>query len=236
MSEWATKRFWKDATVETVADGFAIRLDGRPVRTPAKTELVVPSRTLAEGIAEEWRAQGERVDPMTMPLTRAANAALDKVVPQHAEVASNLAEYGGSDLICYRAPGPEGLVARQVAAWDPLVAKAAERFGAELRVTQGIVPVPQSPTALDALRARVAAMDAWELTALSEFVSLSGSLIIGLAAMEGDPPEPLWQASRVDEDWQAEQWGVDEAEAGRVDAKRAAFFQAHCFLTALRAG
>ena len=233
MSEWAPKRFWTDATVEPVAEGHAVRLDGRSVRTPRKVELVVPSRSLAEGIADEWRAQGERVDPTSMPLTRAANATLDKVVPQMAEVAAGLVEYGGSDLLCYRAAGPDALVSRQAAVWDPLLAWAATEIGARLVLTEGVIPVAQPDPALDALHRRVEAFSAWELTALSEFVSLSGSLVIGLAAMEGQDAGTLWAASRVDEDWQAEQWGLDAEEAERVAIRRAAFVQAARYLELL---
>ncbi|WP_299840985.1 ATP12 family chaperone protein [uncultured Jannaschia sp.] len=233
MSEWAPKRFWTDASVESVPQGHAVRLDGRSVRTPLKTELVVPSRALAEGIADEWRAQGERIDPLSMPLTRAANATLDKVVPQRAEVAAGLAEYGGSDLLCYRAAGPDALKARQASAWDPLLAWAASELGARLVLTEGVIPVDQPDSALDALRRRVAAFSVWELTALSEFVSLSGSLVIGLAAMDGQDAGALWAASRVDEDWQAEQWGLDAEEAERVAIRRAAFLQAARYLERL---
>ncbi|WP_299816139.1 ATP12 family protein [uncultured Jannaschia sp.] len=230
MSEWSPKRFWTDATVEAVPRGHAVRLDGRSVRTPLKTELVVPSAALAEGIASEWRAQKERIDPLSMPLTRAANATLDKVVPQRAEVVTGLSEYGGSDLLCYRAPGPGSLTARQAAAWDPLLAWAATEFGARLVLTEGVVPVSQPDATLDALRRRVAALSDWELTALSEFVSLSGSLVIGLAAMDRQDVEGLWAASRIDEDWQAEQWGLDAEEAERIAARRAAFLQAAVYL------
>ncbi|MGB3556744.1 MAG: ATP12 family chaperone protein, partial [Jannaschia sp.] len=119
MSDWKARRFWTDAEVVREGDGFAVRLDGKPVRTPAKAPILLPSRALAEGIADEWRAQTEMVDPLSMPLTRAANATIDKVMPQRAEVAANLAEYGGSDLLCYRATDPDALIAAQAAAWDP---------------------------------------------------------------------------------------------------------------------
>lgn len=235
MSEWKPKRFWTDATVETLDDGFTVRLDGRPVHTPLKTQIAIPGRALALGVAEEWGAQGDIIDPRSMPLMRAVNATLDKVVPQQAEVAANLGDYGGSDLLCYRAAGPETLVARQAAAWDPMLDWADNHFGARLIVTQGVIPVGQPANATEALRAQVAALTPWELTALSEFVTLTGSLILGLAAMDGQAPDDLWPRSRVDEDWQAEYWGQDEEEAARIAVKQAAFVQASQYLTLLRA-
>ncbi|SDZ52995.1 Chaperone required for the assembly of the F1-ATPase [Jannaschia faecimaris] len=234
MSEWKAKRFWTQATVETLEQGYGVRLDGRPVRTPLKTVIAMPTRALAEGVAAEWDAQEQVINPMIMPLTRAVNATLDKVVPQQAEVAANLAEYGGTDLLCYRAAGPVALLERQVAAWDPMLDWADANLGARLNVTQGVMHVAQPANALEALRARVHAKTPWELTALSEFVTLTGSLILGLAAMDGHHPDDLWPLSRIDEDWQAEQWGADEEEAGRIGLKRGAFTQAHRYLMLLR--
>lgn len=236
MSEWKAKRFWAKATVETAEGGFAVHLDGRPVRSPLKTLIALPSRALAGGIAAEWDAQAEVIDPLSMPLTRAANATLDKVVPQQAEVAANLAEYGGTDLLCYRAAGPDTLVARQAEAWDPMLEWADTELGARLSVTQGIMHVTQPANAVEALRARVAALSPWELTALSEFVTLSGSLVLGLAAMSGQPSARLWPLSRIDEQWQIDQWGEDAEEAARVAVKAAAFAQAERYLGLLRAG
>ncbi|MEM7643484.1 MAG: ATP12 family protein [Pseudomonadota bacterium] len=235
MTEWKARRFWEDATVQPVDGGFAVRLDGRSVRTPLKTELAVPTHALADGIAREWRAQVETVDPISMPLTRAANATLDKVIPQRAEVAAGLAEYGGSDLLCYRADGPQGLIDRQAEAWDPLLAWAADRFGVRLVITSGVMPAMQPETGQAILRAHLDGLSPWDLTALSEFVSLSGSLVLGLAVLEGRDAEDIWTRSRVDETWQAEQWGEDEEEAARVAVKRADFLQARRYLDLLRA-
>jgi chaperone required for assembly of F1-ATPase len=236
MTEWRARRFWTEATVVEAEGGHTVRLDGRPVRSPLKTLLVMPSEALARGVAEEWQAQDEVIDPLSMPLTRAVNAALDKVVPQRDEVAAHLAEYGESDLLCYRAEVPEALAARQSELWDPLLDWMAEAHGARLAVTTGVMPAVQPANAVEAVRARVAAMDPWELTAFSEFVTLSGSLVLGLAVMEGRlPPEDAWDRSRVDESWQIEQWGEDEEEAERIAVKRAAFLQAKTYLDLLRA-
>ncbi|SFJ50594.1 ATP12 family chaperone protein [Jannaschia pohangensis] len=236
MSEWKARRFWTAATTEDVDGGHAVRLDGRPVRTPLKTELIVPSRALAQAIALEWDAQEEVIRPASMPLTRAANSTLDKVRPQREAVIADLAGYGGTDLLCYRASAPESLVMRQNAEWDPLIDWAATALGARLVVTTGVIPVEQPKAATDALRARVDALSNWEVTALSEFVTLSGSLVLALAVMEGRPAADIWPLSRLDEDWQAEQWGHDEDEAARIAIKREAFLQAERYLGLVRAG
>ncbi|WP_146591760.1 ATP12 family chaperone protein [Puniceibacterium confluentis] len=230
MSEWAPKRFWTAADVAQVADGYGVTLDGRPVKTPAKAPLVVPTQALAEAVAAEWRAQGDKIDPTSMPFTRGANAAIDKVRIQHAEVADMLAAYGDSDLLCYRAESPAELVARQAAAWDPLLEWAEAEFGARLEARAGVMHVAQDPAALRPLRDAVHRLDAFALAAFHDLVSLSGSLVLGFAALRGHAPaEELWTLSRIDEDWQQELWGGDE-EAEEVAArKKAAFLQAQKF-------
>ncbi len=216
---WAAKRFWTAATAEAAAGGWTVQLDERAVRTPAKAAFVLPTQAMAQAAAAEWDAQRGAVDPATMPVTRSANAALDKVTPQFAEVVEALAAYGGTDLLCYRAEGPAGLVARQ-AAWDGLLDWAAARFGARLAVTAGVVPVAQDAGALGRLRARLAAMTPFELTAAHDLVALTGSLVLGLAVAEGRlSVDEAWRLSRIDEDWQAEVWGTDD-EAGDAAARR----------------
>ncbi|WP_116133391.1 ATP12 family chaperone protein [Tropicimonas sp. IMCC34043] len=227
MADWKIKRFWKAAEAVAAGDGWTITLDGRPVRTPAKAPLIVPSRALAQRLVLEWDAQEGEIDPLSMPMTRSANAAIDKVVPQFAEVSELIAAYGETDLCCYRAEAPEALVAQQAEAWDPLLDWAASAFAAPLRVTVGIAPVPQPEASLVALRQRVAAEDAFALTALHDLVALSGSLVLGLAAIEGvlDPDE-LWRRSRIDEIWQENQWGADEMAVTSASIKHAAFLHA----------
>jgi chaperone required for assembly of F1-ATPase len=220
VSGWVPKRFWKEAQVDRVDGGFAVRLDGRPVRTPAKTPLVVPTLAMAEAIAVEWGAQEGVVKPLTMPVTRSANAALDKVAVQFDEVAGLIAAYGGSDLLCYRATGPDRLIARQAEAWDPLLDWAVTALHAPLVVTQGIVPVSQPETSLTRLSARVSACTAFELTALHDLVAITGSLVLGLAVTDVRlDPETAWTLSRIDETWQADLWGRDE-EAEAMEVKR----------------
>lgn len=235
MSDWAAKRFWKAVDVTETPGGFSVALDGRLVRTPAKSSLVLPSRALAEAVAVEWDAQDDKIQPLTMPNTRSANAAIDKVVPQRAEVVQMLADYGDSDLICYRADAPEGLVARQSQAWDPLMGFARETLGAPLDARAGVIHVPQDPVSLAALHHHTDQLTPFELTAFHDLVSLSGSLVIGFATIRDfDTVEALWQASRIDEAWQIEQWGDDEDATEQAEIKRAAFRHAAAFFRLVR--
>ena len=230
MNAWVAKRFWTDVSVVSTADGFAIKLDGRPVKTPAKTPLVVPSIEMAESIAAEWRAVDEKIDPEVMPFTRSANAALDKVSTQFTEVAEMLAAYGGSDLLCYRATTPAALVERQEQAWDPILDWAFETFGARLTTTAGIMPIAQGADSIEALSKPLFDSTPFQLTALHDLVSLSGSLVLALKVTQGNlPPETAWSLSRIDETWQAEQWGVDEEAEQLAQVKRLAFDHAALF-------
>lgn len=226
MAEWAPKRFWTSADVaeSEAAQGWQVLLDGRVVKTPAKRPLVVPTCVMAHAIAAEWDAQGDTVDPATMPVTRSANAAIDKVAIQFEEVADLVADYGGSDLLCYRAASPVELVARQAEAWTPLLDWAREALDAPLDVTTGVMPIAQPTESLANLHAGVHALHPFELTAFSEFVALTGSLVMGFAAARGaQHPDALWHASRVDELWQIEQWGPDDEAQAVTDRKKGEF-------------
>jgi chaperone required for assembly of F1-ATPase len=230
MSEWKAKRFWKAAEVDARDDGFAVRLDGRPVKTPAKAPLLVPTLSMARAIAAEWDAQDDVIDPHSMPVTRAANAAIDKVRHQHAEVAQMIADYGDADLLCYRAASPVELIQRQAQAWDPLLDWAADSFSVRLHTVTGVMHAPQDQADLAVLAGHVHKMDAFVLTAFHDLVSLSGSLIIGFATLSGyRAPEELWQISRVDELWQQELWGVDEEAAEHAARKENDFLAAKRF-------
>jgi chaperone required for assembly of F1-ATPase len=231
MTGWnSAKRFWKNAGVRETDDGFAIELDGRPLKTPAKTPVVVPTRAMADAIAAEWDAQGDQIEPLSMPVTRCANSALDKVALQHAEVADMLAEFGGTDLLCYRADSPEALVKRQADTWDPVLDWAAETLGARLKPVSGVMFQGQDPEALESLRLRVHEMDNFELAAFHDLVCLSGSLVLGFAAVSNlTPIEELWSYSRLDESWQEEQWGTDEEAKEQEEIKKSAFLNAHFF-------
>lgn len=235
MSGWARKRFWKTVEVAEAEGegGFAIALDGRRIKTPAKSPLLLPTRALAELVAEEWRAQGTVIDPETMPATRFANAAIDKVRGQRHEVAEMLTAYGETDLLCYRAEAPTELIERQAAAWDPLLDWAAERFGVGWVRTSGVMPARQPAGTLSRLATHVERFTPFQLTAFHDLVAMPGSLVIGLAATEGHAtPETLWEASRIDEDWQVEQWGRDDDAAALAEQRRRSFLRAARFFAA----
>ncbi len=227
MSEWKAKRFWKAASVMEVEGGFTIELDGRGVKTPAKQAMRVPTHAMASAIATEWDAQVDVINPNTMPVTKTANAAIDKVTVQHGEVAEMLAAYGDSDLLCYRAEAPEELIERQNEQWNPMLDWAAEKLNARLHPRTGVIHAPQASAAVEALSIRTHALDSYELAAFHDLVSLSGSLVLGFAAALGArPADELWTISRLDELWQEEQWGKDDDATALALIKRDAFLHA----------
>jgi chaperone required for assembly of F1-ATPase len=227
MSEWKARRFWKTALVRPAETGFEIFLDDRPLRTPGKQPLVLPVEGLARAVAQEWDAQEDVIDPNSMPLTRAANSAIEKVMPQFAAVADMLAEYGGTDLLSYRADQPAELVHRQAEAWDPLVDWAARDLRAPLRITHGVIPIAQDPQVLARLRRHLDDLDPLGLTALHDLVTLPGSLILGLAVVRDriDAAE-AFRLSRIDEDFQIERWGQDEEAQAAAESRRTAMLNA----------
>jgi len=234
MSDWKAKRFWKETTVEACDTGFRVLLDGRPVKTPAKTSFAVPTRALAEKIAAEWEAQEEEIRPDTMPFTRMANSAIDKVTPQHSAVAEMLAEYGGTDLICYRADGPQELIDLQAQGWDPLLAWAKNALNATLTPVQGVMFASQPEDSLARLEEQVKSLEPFQLAAFHDLVALSGSLIIAFAVIRGhDSADNLWDMSRIDESWQTSQWGEDEENEQMVGVKRQSFLDAAQFYALL---
>jgi chaperone required for assembly of F1-ATPase len=220
------KRFYKTAEAVGAPGGFLIQLDGRPVRTPARLPLALPTALLGEAVAAEWAAQGEDIDPRSMPFTGLANAAIDQIAPNRESFAAGVAAYGESDLLCYRSDGPAVLVERQQAAWDPLLDWAMQRYDITLRTTQGIVHVAQPPETIARLGKVVAGFDVFLLAGLSTLVTLSGSLVCGLAIVEGGRDQSkVWAAAELDESWQTEQWGED-AEASERRALRKSEFDA----------
>jgi chaperone required for assembly of F1-ATPase len=230
MSGWAARRFWTTASAVPAEGGFAVHLDTRPLRTPLKVPLVLPTLALAEAVAGEWQSQGDTVNPATMPFTRTANSAIDTVARQFDVIARMLSDYGGTDLLCYRAEGPAELVALQARGWDPLLDWAAAALGAPLQATVGIVHVAQPAASLDILHQQVCRMSEFQLAAFHDLVAISGSLILALALVHGRlTVAEAWQLSRIDEDWQISLWGEDEEAAEIVRLKEAAFRQADRF-------
>ncbi|MGN6277914.1 MAG: ATP12 family chaperone protein [Sphingomonas sp.] len=224
------KRFWRDVTVE----GGEVRLDGRPVRTPGRAPLAIPYPRLAEAIADEWRAVEGEIDPRAMPLTGLANAAIDRIAPDPAAFAAGLANYGESDLLFYRAESPGELVARQRAAWDPLLDWARERYDVHFEVTSGVMHRAQPEATVARLTEAMAARKPFELAGLSPVVTVTGSLVAALALIEGaSDAESVWRAARIDDDWQTEQWGEDDHAIRTRDSHRADFDAGVRFLSLL---
>lgn len=234
MSGPPPRRFWSAVSVVAGAAGHGVLLDARRLNTPAGKPLEVPTEALARAIAAEWAAVAERVRPEHLPLTRAANVAIDRVAVAPGPVVEAVAAYGETDLLCYRAEAPEGLCRRQAEGWDPWLDWAARCIDARLMTIAGVMHQRQNPRAVAALRAAVARCDAFHLTALHDLVALSGSLVLGLAVLERAlAPATAWELSRIDEDWQASQWGEDAEAAAVAARKRDDFLRAARFLDLL---
>jgi chaperone required for assembly of F1-ATPase len=228
------KRFWSKTEAVASERGWAIELDGKPLRTPGREALKVPTAALAEAIVAEWASVGDRVEPREMPLTGFANAAIDRVAPERAAFAAALGRYADGDLACYRAAAPRELVARQSASWDSLLAWGRRRFDVDFRTTSGIVHVPQPPATVERLAHAVAALDPFQLAGLSPLVTIGGSLLAALAIVErGLTVEQAWAAVTVDETWQLEQWGSDAEAERALENRRRDFFAAARFLQLL---
>jgi chaperone required for assembly of F1-ATPase len=228
------KRFWKTVSVEREGDGWAIKLDGRPVRTPARAALMVPTEALAGAIAGEWRAVPDEIDPRAMPLTGFANAAIDRVAPNGEAFARGLARYAEADLACYRAEGPQTLVARQEEQWGKLLAWARRRYDVDFATTCGLMHVAQPGATVERLSHAVAALDSFRLAGLSPLVTIGGSLLAALAVEEkAITPEDAWDAVSIDERWQLEQWGSDAEAEAALENRRRDFFAAARFLELL---
>jgi chaperone required for assembly of F1-ATPase len=209
------RRFYRQVGVAESEEGFAVHLDDRPIRTPARRALAVPTRALAQALADEWDAQRDIIDPLAMPLTRLANVIIDGVVDAPAAVAAEIAKYLGSDLLFYRAESPARLVQRQAQAWDPVVAWAHDALGARFVPVEGVMHVAQPEGALAAARAAIP-RDPWRLGAVHSMTTLTGSALIALAVLHGQlNAEEAWAAAHVDEDWNMDLWGRDELALSR---------------------
>ncbi len=228
------KRFYARAGVAEADGGFAVTLDGKPIRTPSGRQVVAPTREIAEAIAAEWNAQAEMINPLTMPLTRFANSVVEAVADRADAVADDVAKYLGTDLLFYRAGHPEALVAKEAAHWDPILFWAAETLGAHFILAEGIVHVAQPETAVAAARGAFPE-DPWSIAALHVVTTLTGSALLALALAHGvRDAEQVWAAAHVDEDWNIEKWGMDEEVAARRAARLVDFRAAVRILTALK--
>lgn len=217
------KRFYKEVTVGEGPEGFAVLLDGKPVKTPSRRPLAAPGRLIAEALAAEWAAQGEWVDPATMPVTRLANSIIEGVADQVEAVAADIAKFFETDLLFYRADGPDGLVKRQGTQWDPVLDWMRDELGARFMLAEGIRYVPQAEAATRAARAALP-RDPWTVGALHSVTTLTGSALLALALLRGfRDADAIWQAAHVDEDWNFETWGRDEIALERRAARRAEF-------------
>jgi chaperone required for assembly of F1-ATPase len=228
------KRFYADAGVGEADGGYTVTLDGKPIKTPSGRTVVVPARALAEMIAAEWSAQGEFIEPLTMPLTRFANSVVQGVVDQAEAVKDDVAKYFASDLLFYRAGHPEGLVAHEAEHWDPVLFWAKDALGAHFILAEGVMHVRQPDAAIAAARGALPG-DPWMIAALHVITGLTGSALLALALFHGViEADQVWAAAHVDEDWNAEKWGVDDEVAARKAAKLVDFNAVAAALKELR--
>ena len=230
------KRFWKSAAAVEKDGGWGVELDGKPLRTPAREALLVPTEALAEAIVAEWSSVESEIDPRAMPLTGLANAAIDRVSIDKESFAKDLARYAEADLACYRAEGPQPLIERQAKEWDALLGWGQRRFDVDFKTTSGIVHVAQPPATVERLAHAISTLDPFRLAALSPLVTIGGSLLAALGVLEGAfEPEQAWDAVTVDDRWQLEQWGSDAEAEAALASRRWDFLAAARFLELLEA-
>ena len=228
------KRFYTSAGIAEAEGGFAVTLDGKPIRTPSGRHVVAPNRAIADAIAAEWNAQVETISALTMPLTRFANSVGEGVIDRADAVADDVANYLGTDLLFYRAGNPEALVAREAAHWDPILFWAANELGAHFILAEGILHVAQPDSAIKAARG-VFPDDPWSVAALHVVTTLTGSALLALALLHGvRNADEVWAAAHVDEDWNIEKWGIDEEVAARRATRLVDFTAAVTILKALK--
>ncbi|HET7707965.1 MAG TPA: ATP12 family protein [Sphingomicrobium sp.] len=231
------KRFWKQAEPVFQDGQWAVMLDGRPVRTPARVALAVPTEALARAIADEWNGVADRIEPRGLPLTGLANAAIDRVSPDRESFATGLGNYAKGDLACYRVEGPAALVARQEKHWDALLGWARRRYDVDFRTTVGIVHVDQPAATVEQLTHALAVLDPFRLAGLASLVTIGGSLVAALAVLDmALPVADAWEAVTVDDRWQLEQWGADAEAEEALENRRRDFFAAAHFLKLLSSG
>lgn len=235
MAVWAQKVFWSEVSVAQSANGFTILLDERGLKTPLKAVLEVPTEKLALVIADEWRGLEKEVDPQKLPMTKLANSAIDNVAVQFEPIIEMLAEYAVTDLLCYRTTSPVGLADRQEQIWQPLLLWFEKNHGVTLNVGSGVMPITQSADVLGRCRGLLETYSNFELAAVYDLISLSGSFVIGLAtADEYLTVSDGWSASRIDEDWQIQEWGDDEVARSLAQTRKIAFERAAFVLNLLK--
>lgn len=233
MAEWEQRVFWSDVNVAATDDGYQVLLDGRGVKTPAKARLIVPTQKLADQIAVEWRSLENKVDPEKLPVTKLANSAIDNVAEQSEAIIDMLVEYATTDLLCYRATSPKGLADRQEQIWQPLLNWFSDVHNVRLEVGSGVMPIRQSTAVLVDCAVLLKSYSDFELAAVYDLITLTGSFVIGLAAASGEiSVADAWTASRIDEDWQIAEWGEDE-DATSLAATRQQAFERAAFVLAL---
>lgn len=229
------RRFWRDVTVEQSAYGLAIRLDGKPVKTPLKAELILPTRALADAVIAEWEAVAGKIEPAAMPMTGFANAAIDRIRPERDNFVRAISAYGETDLFCYRTEAGEPLAVRQAEIWEPWLDWARIRYDVGFNVIEGIMPRPQPTETIARLQAAVASRGTFELAAMAKLAHLSGSLVATLALVEqAGTVHELWAASCLDEIWQEELWGEDYFATKNRNDREVEFKQAAQFLRTLK--
>ncbi len=229
-----SKRFYKVVSVERQDDGFGLHLDGRPVKTPLKSALMMPTEGLAQAVAAEWESQEEHIDPSSMLLTKLCNTALDRVGEDRARIVDEIVDYANADLLCYRAQGPQELLTRQCELWDPVLDWAASELGARFLITEGVVHQNQDDVCLKAFRRFVDDLSDHAIAGYHNAMTMTGSAVLAAAAMKGRlNSEEAWSLAHVDEDWQIEHWGADEEEAARRAGRREEFLGVLVYLSLL---
>lgn len=235
------RRFYKDVTLGEVPDaktpGYQVMLDGRGVKTVGGAAQIAPTLSLGEALASEWRRQGAEIDPASLPLRDMADYVIDVVASDPARIAEGLISYAETDTLCYRADPEEPLYARQMAVWEPLLARFESDYGLRLVRVSGVVHRPQPPETLEILRARLLTLDPFTLAGVETMTTLAASLVTGLAALDAngeDEPLALWQAACLEEEWQAELWGREEEAEERRRLREAAFLRASGFTRLVR--
>lgn len=228
------KRFYEQVTVQRQDNGFGLHLDGRPVKTPLKSALFMPTEALAEAVANEWESQEEHIDPSSMLLTKLCNTAVDRVGEDRERIVDEIVDYANADLLCYRAQGPQELLLRQGELWDPVLDWAANELGARFQITEGIVHQNQDAACLRAFRRFVADLGNHTIAGYHNAMTMTGSAVLAAAALKGRlGGEEAWSLAHVDEDWQIEHWGPDEEEAARRAGRREEFLGVLAYLSLL---